>query len=462
MNVLLITVDQQIYKTMYEDFPVELKAIKRLRESGRVFNNGFTPIAQCVPARASLLTGLLPHAHETENNFCIDKGLSTSYWTYSSEFRKNGFLVGQVGKWHISKKQDVLEYGFDDNIPMINKWHIINKGKCEIIDPIIVREDVANGEVLSGIIDAPLEEMREYVLASEAIGLINKYNETNKPWHIRVEIEGPHVPWIVPKEYSNVVAKEDIKMPDNFYETFENKPSIQKRQHRSANLCSCYHDWDWTAQNLVRYYGYIKMIDDQVLRVLEHLDKLGLPEDTLIIYTADHGELAGAHNRIGKGEVPYDELYRIPMIASWKTKITPNSSSDEFLMLHDLGPTMLAAAGIVCEEDTLKNIHGKNMLHLFTDENNEAQIRREILMGHNGTFQPIMIRILRDKKGKYVFNPFDEDEYYDLENDPCELINQISNDKYKDIIKGYRKRLLNELKNVNEKWINISRWFLQD
>lgn len=457
MNILLITTDQQRFDSISSNSPVRLNSIQRVRNEGVTFLNAFTPIAQCVPARCSLLTGLLPHTHGVINNFCIDPGLPGSFWTYTRELRKNGFLVGQVGKWHITKSNTIEEFGFDDYIPMVKKWHL--SSKAQISDPIHVREAVADGEILSGVVKAPLEETREYKLVDAALELMERYTLNKKPWHIRVEIEGPHVPWIVPEEYAHRVQPEDIEIPHNFYDDFSHKPNIQKRQHRSANLCSCYHDWEWTRRNLQRYHGYMAMIDDQISRLLDKVEELGIYEETLVIFTSDHGELAGAHNRIGKGELPYDELYRIPMVARWPGHITPGSCCEEFILLHDLAPTMLAAAEIQHSEE----LHGRNMLGLFTGNDEEAPIRDQILMGHNGTFQPLMIRILRDKKGKYVFNPFDQDEFYDLEKDPAEMTNQIDNrEQYGDRINEYRSRLLQELETVKEKWSNISYWFLAD
>lgn len=457
MNILLITTDQQRFETVLPSFPIELKAIKRLREEGMLFTHAFTPISQCAPARASLLTGLLPHAHKLYNNLCLPEGLSSSIWTYTQALCDYGFRVGQVGKWHMSSNDTILDYGIDDFIPMIRKWHIQHTDSV-IKAPLYVREPVANGEVLSGIISAPLNEIREYQLINDAITLLEEYATENRPWHLRVEIEGPHVPWIVPEEYDNLMDPEKIPIPLNFYETFDNKPIIQKRQHRSANLCSCYYDWKWTSKNLVRYYGYIKMIDDQINRLLDKLEELGVAEETLVIFTADHGELAGAHNRIGKGELPYDELYRIPMLVRWPKYVKPQSQCDDFIMLHDLCPTMLAAAGV----EYPKGLHGRNCLGLFLDCKDKSKGREQILMEHHGTFQPILIRILRDKKGKYVFNPFSMDEFYDLENDPEELYNRIDDKRYGTIIQDYRNRLLLELEKVKEEWDKIPYWFISE
>ncbi|NMA95213.1 MAG: sulfatase-like hydrolase/transferase, partial [Clostridiales bacterium] len=310
---------------------------------------------------------------------------------------------------------------------------------------------------LSGVYSDYIKSPEEKT-AVKAMELMDKYAQGNKPWHLRVEFSGPHVPWIIPKRYDNLVNAKEIKKPANFYEDFENKPTIQKRQHRNANLCSCYHDWEWTSRNLIRYYGYISLIDDVINRLLDKLDSLKLTQDTIIIFTSDHGELAGAHNRIGKGELPYDELYHIPMIVSWPGRVEPGSSCDELVMLHDLCPTMLDMLDIGYPD----NLHAKSILDLLLNESDNGQIRKQVLIEHHGTFQPLMIRILRDKRGKYCFNPFDFDEFYDLEKDPGELNNLINDISYQSTIQNYRNRLLAEQASVEEKWSEISYWFLSE
>lgn len=454
MNILLITTDQHRADTVLPNFKPNLKGFNTLRESGVTFTNAYTPIAQCSPARASLLTGLLPHSHGMYNN-ChnrphIIEDLSSELWTYTKELKRNGYQVGQVGKWHISKNVLPEEYGIDDYIPLPGN------NFSHIKDAYTVKEPVAMQGVMSGIVEEPVSSFKEYQLCTEAISLMGKYEKNKKPWHIRVEFSGPHVPWIIPSGYEEKVDLSQIEKPKNFYEEFVGKPTLQKRQHRNSGLCSCYHDWEWTKKNLQRYYGYIYMIDEQIQRLLKALSDYGVEEETMVIFTSDHGELAGAHNRIGKGEFGYDELYNIPMIIRWPDKVDNGTVCDQFIMLHDIGPTILSAVGA----EYPKNIHGRDATKLLIGS--EEEIRSRILMEHHGTFQPLMIRILRDHKGKYIFNPYAIDEFYDLERDPAEIDNLIENEDYGEIMQQYRNMMLEEMSETDEKWNQVAHWFLSE
>lgn len=450
MNILLITVDQQIAASLDADFPVQLPNIERLKRRGVHFTQAYTPHAQCTPARASLLTGLLPHAHGMFNN-ChnsarLRDNLDTSIPTYTRALQENGYVVGQVGKWHISNTTSPTEYGVDDVVPARGERHTVT-------DPILVKEKIAGGEIMSGVVDGDEDRFHEHRVATGTIDLMRRYHAESKPWHIRAEFSGPHVSWIVPRRFSALVAPDEISLPKNFSEDFRGKPVLQWRQHRNANLCSCFHDEKWLKANLVRYYGYIAFIDEQIGRVLDEIESLGAENDTMIVFAADHGELAGAHNRIGKGEFGYDELIRIPMIVAWPG-VLETGVSDEFIMFHDLNPIMFAAANV----DVPDGLHAQCVI----GRDGTIRGRDFVLTEHHGTMQPVVIRVFRDRNYKYVFNPFETDEFYDLERDPAELENRIDDPECAELVASYRAKILRALEDVNDKWYPAARQFLSE
>ena len=166
------------------------------------------------------------------------------------------------------------------------------------------------------------------------------------------------------------------------------------------------------------YYGYISLIDEEVGRVLKALEDAGELDETLIVYSADHGSSVGSYQFWDKGFGMYDCITRIPMIISHPS-LKPGVS-DAFVTLLDLAPTFLDVAGCTIPGQ----MEGTSLVPVMTGAT--KSVRDEyIITEHHGHQMPFWQRMVRTPTFKYIYNPMSRDEYYDLEADPWETKNVI-------------------------------------
>jgi len=180
--------------------------------------------------------------------------------------------------------------------------------------------------------------------------------------------------------------------------------------------------WEAYAGLVARYYGHVTMIDHQMGRVLDALDRLALSDNTIVVFTSDHGILKGSHGLLLMGACCYDELYHIPLTVWWPDEVSPGAVCDDFVHLFDLMPTFLEAAGIAPPE----GIDARSLvplLHGDTPQDWPKEIFAEWLATEAGS---IVQKILRTRAHKLSLNTPDPDELFDLENDPGELNNVIN------------------------------------
>jgi len=179
---------------------------------------------------------------------------------------------------------------------------------------------------------------------------------------------------------------------------------------------------DWSAWQgiIARYWGYCTMIDDLTGRLLAELESLGLAQDTVVIYTTDHGDQMGAHRLIEKGPFAYEESWRIPLIVAHPECERPGTASGEFVYLHDLFPTIAQLAG---RTPTLVP-DSQSILPLALGQNATTD-RDGVYCCFHDHILPAPLRFLRTRTHKLAYNRCDRGELYDLVNDPWELRNLI-------------------------------------
>lgn len=199
-----------------------------------------------------------------------------------------------------------------------------------------------------------------------------------------------------------------------------------------------------------RYLGEISLLDTQVGRILEALERLGLAENTLVIYTTDHGDMCGGHGMIDKHFIMYDDVVRVPFIMRWPGHIAPGSECSAFVSHSiDLPSTFCEVAGAEVP-DTFR---GRSLLPLVRGELDNG--RRDIFcMYHGNQFGLYSQRMVRDRRWKYVWNATAEDELYDLESDPGELHNLATDPSCRDELIRLRQRLLVWMEGISDRLLN--------
>jgi arylsulfatase A-like enzyme len=229
---------------------------------------------------------------------------------------------------------------------------------------------------------------------------------------------GPHTPCLLPEPYYSMYDPQAIPEEPSFGETWSRKPYVQQLVERFWGLSA--GGWARWREIVARYWGYVTMIDDMVGRIVGALDEIGAMDDTLVVFSTDHGDNMGAHRLIEKGPFTYEQCYRLPMVAAYPGCRAPGSTCDEFVYLQDLFPTFLELAGRPDPgvPDTT------SLLDLLRGEKGSTE-REDIYAQFYAQLFPFEQRMLRTRTHKLVYNRSDIGELYDLENDPWEMDNLI-------------------------------------
>ena len=430
-NILFICSDQHRYDCIgnSNEYPVKTPNIDRLASEGVWFKNAFTPIPLCCPARQSLLNGRRPEKFSAFWNY--DQSLKTQAlepedYSWPRQLKKAGYSTSYVGKWHVNPTYNPTYYGFDNYIGLEDYEEFINK-KYE-------KREFKNG--FFGEIDpVPIEDTRTHWQADRVIEYIEDYTEKNEPWHIRLDFVEPHLPCCPVKEFADLYSKEDVVKWESFDDTFENKPYIQKQQLVNWEIEDM--NWDDWSEVVARYYAIITQMDDAIGKVLDYIDELGIAKDTIVIYTADHGDMCGGHRMMDKHYILYDDVVHVPLIIRWPGVYESFECKELVYNCLDLPPTILSILGLEQQEFFV----GRTMEPLLRQEK-VLDWRKEVVSTYNGQqFGLYTQRMIRNDKFKYIWNLTDVDELYDMENDIGELNNLIYHHEYKLIIADLRKKL---------------------
>ncbi len=434
-NVLIFLCDQLRIDLLncYRETLVRTPNITELAGDSCLFERAYTPIAICSPARACLLTGLYPHSHHMFNN-------STPRYSYCEHLRPGVAMIQDwidaesdyesawFGKWHIGPAQDLFDSRFyhtqdepHEGGPVFldtTNWN--NKRQ---IAPLV--QSVGRGA--AGTLDVGMEGFPD-VAAARYTQKFLQTRDKSRPFFATCSFPGPHFPWMVPEEWGIRYDPADIEMWGNRYDTFDGKPINQRKirlfNEASAGGLSSEEQDQELKELLACCFTYIELIDRMVGEVVATLRQQGLYNDTAIIFTADHGDMAGSHGLMNKGANMYDEIYRIPLLV--KPPGTPQPSRKEaFVHLMDVTATCLhLMAGDKQESMMGQGLHGESLLPLVqgNDDWGRAMHYAEY---HGDWYGHYSARMVTDGRWKLVWNLTDLCELYDLENDPCELRNRF-------------------------------------
>lgn len=377
-NLLFIMTDQQQYKALSiaGNTVLETPHLDRLAKEGAYFKNAYTPMAVCGPARSSILTGMTVESTGVNSNARTysynDSPVMTSK-TFDEILTEKGYHCEYYGKWHVlTSKGDVYKnpkltskngksrfgpggqnHVFMDYINEIYPQPTLKEG--ELYDTFVKRPYKPNpidtyygksyDEVkdkkrrvqtsLHGELLIPAEHSITAYQAKEAIKAIERLKDSTfsitLSWHM------PHAPMTPTKPYSGMYPVEEMELPASLHDNMENSP--YKRANNRQDLPE-YRDEEKIKYMISDYYGIIKEIDDWIGEILKTLDKNGLTDDTLIIFTSDHGEMLGAHGMREKN-VFYEESSHIPLLIRSPGQIKKNTIVDGYVSNVDLFSTIL-------------------------------------------------------------------------------------------------------------------------
>jgi len=459
-NIIFIITDQQRLDTInalgynYMRTP----NLDRLVENGVSYTNAFCCGATSVAARAALFTGMYPH----------NTGVySFDHWSHHSSWIQDladiNYHCVNIGKMHIIPIYDNI--GFHERRVIENKcqkfsqygvqedewgWWLRMHG-CEREVDRHLKDPNWTKKYNAIAWDRDEELHSDIFCGNTAVSWIKTWN-WNKPLFLQIGFPGPHEPYDPPQRFIDLYKDIEVPLPIKSHENLNSKPiqhkafrhffKYTKNDESQIDLSSA------SDSDIIRlrkhYFGNISLIDEKIGEILKALEEVGQLDNSVVIFTSDHGDNLGDHGLPYKW-LMYDSIVNIPMVISDFRKNSNINRVDESLVSHiDLGPTILNIAGI---ENIPQRLEGRSLL------------QKEVALFPETVFcEDNYLIMMREKKFKLVYyiGQFEDGELYDLQNDPDELNNlwhslEFKNKKLMMIEKLLRWLTMSNYKNKNYK-----------
>lgn len=458
-NILIVMTDHQRADTVLPENQAITPNLDKFGKEGVIFTHSFCPSPHCCPSRATFHSGLYPSRHGVWNNVCngqaLRHGLNENIKLWSEDLSENGYDLHFYGKWHVSIETHPKDHGW-----IQHKFgpHGRNDGKdWDRYRNVAASKDEEkrnDGEIirpgygkdhLYGNLD-PENDPQRWIF-EEPRDLVYDLAGNKKPWCLFTSTNMPHDPYEVPQKYLDMYKIDDINLPDSFSDDFKDKPNIYKRMRdmRFGQLTELE-----TRKAIMHYLALCTYLDDQFGEILEVLEKTGQADNTLVLYCSDHGDYCGEHGLFAKGIPCFNSAYNVPSVIRWPNGVkNPGRRVNEFVSLADFGPTFLELTNTKVD----RYFTGKSLVPFLKDEKPENW-RDTIFSQCNGVELYFSQRSAMTKEFKYVFNGFDFDELYDLENDPHQMINLADNPEYENIKKELCRRMWRFAYEENDSMIN--------
>lgn len=452
-NVLFIIADDLTATAVssYENIASKTPNIDKLAAEGTRYTRAYSQYPVCGPSRASLMFGYYPNATKTYGYVSGREEVGDSRKSWSQLFKDNGYYTARVSKiYHMGIPIDIEtgSNGQDDAASWTERFNSQAlewkaEGEAELVQNNPFGDKPRKGGNVMTIVKADGDDLvhSDGKTAEKAIELIR--NHKNKPFFLAVGMVRPHVPFVAPKSYFEPYPHSQIVLPPKVENDWDDIPA------RGINYVTSVNgemSEEQEKKAVAGYYASVSYMDAQVGKILNTLKEEGLEDNTIVIFTSDHGFHLGEHRFWMKVSL-HEESVRVPLIIKMPGKEPAVCHS--FTELLDLYPTVSELAGLKYP----KNIQGKSIAK--TLENPSFEVRDMAFSVSQGgkSF------LVRTKKWEYI--QYDEDagsgmELFDMEYDPKQYNNLANNPQYAEVRKEMQNRLAAKLKEVRTNDLDVS------
>lgn len=434
-NIVFVITDQQRFDTIAAaGFPYMLTPnLDRLVHEGTRFDRMFVTAPSCAPSRASLFTGLYPHTNGVFRN--------DERWTHTwvHQLADAGYRTVNVGKMHTSPFEE--SFGFHERHVTENKdranptlpYFMDNWDKAiwsagyEKPSRITHRRLPDYRERLGAFTwNIPAELHSDNFVPSLAAHWIDTYR-WDGPFFLQIGIPGPHPPYDPTADALALYDNADLPQPIGDQADYDSQPpALQKlrAQHISTDHDAVVHlehpTPEQTRRQRQHYFANVTMIDTQIGKLMEALERRGVLQDTVIIFTSDHGDCLNDHGHSQKWNM-YEQTVRVPAIVWAPGRVAAGRVVDDLVSLFDFGPTVLEFAGL----EAPRWMEARSLMPYLTE--GDADPRAHVFAEHSDDkilHSTEFMTMIRDHKWKLVhFVENDEGQLFDLAADPQELHN---------------------------------------
>lgn len=428
LNVVFILSDDHRFDAMsFMGHPLaETPNLDRLAREGAHLKNAMVTTALCSPSRASILTGLYTFRHRViDNQRAIPAG--TVY--FPQYLQKAGYATAFIGKWHMGVEGDAPQPGFDH-------W-VSFRGQGEYYAP--TPSYTLNVDCRR----VPLKGYMTDELTDYAVAWLEQQKPAEKPFFLYLSHKAVHAEFAPAERHRGKFAQRTWTRPKSMpvtEEMIQNQPRWLRDQRNSWHGVDFPYHSDLDIDAYYKAYGEtLSAVDDSVGRVLAQLEKMGVLDDTLIVYMGDNGFMFGEHGLIDK-RVAYEPSIRVPMLMRAPQLIKPGTVVEEVVANIDIAPTVMEVMGL----KPAAHFDGRTLTPLLRGE--KVPWRDYFLYVYyweRNYPQSPTVFALRGDRYKFItyYGLWDSDELYDLQADPDEMKNLINDPAHRQTVAAMTKQL---------------------
>lgn len=425
-NVLLIVCDDLNCDLACYGHPlVKSPNLDRLAGRGVRFERAYCQYPLCGPSRASFMSGLYPDQTLIHRNAIYLREHLPDVQTMSQMFRSAGYFATRIGKiYHYNVPKHIGTSGHDD--PYSWNYTINPRGRDVDDEPYIfsLRPGSFGGTLSWLAAEGDDEEQTDGIAATEAEQLLELYAEQRRKFFLAVGLYRPHTPYVAPKKYFDLYPLEEItvpQVPEGYLETLP-RPARQSLTRKKEQL---HLPDDLARQAIQAYYASITFADAQIGRVLDALDRTGLGDETVVLFTSDHGYHMGEHGHWQKTTL-FENAARVPLIIAGPGVTATGASVTFPVEMVDFYPTLAE----LCNLTPPDSVAGVSLAEAL--KNPDRRLRESALTQYATGYS---LRTMRYRYSQWGPEGSAGVELYDHESDPDELHNLAQDPRQAETVK---------------------------
>ena len=425
-NVLVITSDEHNAKLMgcAGNAVIRTPAMDRLAREGTQFTRAYCADPICAPTRQSFMTGNYPQEHGQFTNSHV---FNENVRTWGNHFHDHGYATACIGKTHTNNEE--YKFGFD------YRSRGERGGSRKVWDPEDKKAyDASPDTRFSGMVLETPERDHDGAVAEDSLRWLKQ--NRGKKFFLHASFVKPHWPWDAPRDFYHMYDPAKIDFPKLIAGDLDDDWGPRK----------VYENWSWNKITermhriyRARYYGSLSWLDSNVGRLLAALDEMKLAERTLVVYTTDHGDMAGEKGMWLKSNM-FDSSARLPLLFRMPGVVPAGKKSSELFNHVDLFPTLAGLAGAA--SGLPGNITGKDLSQAVLGKGKGRDITFSV-HGVRAWNEPPQQVMARSPRWKFIWYAHAEERdrmvLYDMEKDPEEIANVASRPENKAVVAEHRK-----------------------
>lgn len=479
-NILFICTDQQRADSlgcMGASWAVTPN-LDKLAEQGALFQNCYVQNPICSPSRASVFTGKYVANHGLHAN---GVPLPSDQRMFTRTLADAGYDCGMIGKQHLApcdtwrtepRRDDgyrVFEWAHGPNHRALeNDYHRwLRKTHPEIYAQIFPETGANQNTEYSNqartgtpIDHVPKEAHYSHWVAEKAIDFIEHPREAQEPFFLMANFFDPHHSFGAPEEFRDMINADAIPAPVTTPKELDEKPAQHRVFSEKSYGGNAPGFQEYTADQIkeirAQYWAMIALLDYEVGRILDALEQAGIADNTLVVFSSDHGEMLGNHQQLLKGPQLYDDLCRVPLIVRWREQLVPEANIPNLVQWIDLPATFLDASGCALGH----GVQGTSLLPLIKGESEDWRNWALCEYRDSGfkTEPKIMTTMVRHDEWKLIVWHGDpacgnqrDGELYNLADDPDELRNLYHRPEFADKRRHMKSVLLDAMASAEDR-----------